>query len=68
MAARGKTAVAVVTEEFVPLAEIMARNMERPGLRLCVLPYPLDTRPEPEVRRIAQRFWGSLLQALGVPS
>lgn len=68
MAAQGKTAVAVVTEEFVPLAEIMARNMERPGLRLCVLPYPLDTRPEPEVRQIAHDFWLSLLESLGVPS
>ena len=68
MAAQGKTAVAVVTEEFVPLAEIMARNLERPGLRLCVLPYPLDTRPEPEVRQIALDFWQSLLDSLGVPS
>ncbi len=68
MAAQGKTAVAVVTEEFVPLAEIMARNMERPGLRLCVLPYPLDTRPEPEVREIAHDFWEQLLDSLGVPS
>ncbi len=66
MAAQGKTAVAVVTEEFVPLAEIMARNMERPGLRLCVLPYPLDTRPEPEVRQIAHDFWPTLLDSLGV--
>ena len=68
MAAQGKTAVAVVTEEFVPLAEIMARNLERPGLRLCVLPYPLDTRPEPEVRQIARDFWEQLLDSLGVPS
>ncbi len=68
MAARGKTAVAVVTEEFVPLAEIMARNLGRSGLRMCVLPYPLDTRPEPEVRRIAHDFWPSLLNSLGVPS
>lgn len=67
MAAQGKTAVAVVTEEFVPLAEIMSRNMERPGLRLCVLPYPLDTRPEPEVRQIAHDYWGQLLDSLGVP-
>ena len=68
MAAQGKTAVAVVTEEFVPLAEIMARNLERPGLRLCVLPYPLDTRPEPEVRQIAHDFWPTLLKSLGVPA
>lgn len=46
----------------------MSRNMERPGLRLCVLPYPLDTRPEPEVRQIAHDFWPTLLDSLGVPS
>jgi len=68
VAAQDKTAVAVVTEEFVPLAEIMARNLERSGLRLCVLPYPLDTRPEPEVRQIAHDFWPSLMDSLGVPS
>ena len=68
MAAQAKTAVAVVTEEFVPLAEIMARNMERPGLRLCVLPYPLDTRPESEVRQIARDHWASLMDSLGVPT
>ena len=67
MAAQGKTAVAVVTEEFEPLAEIMSRNMERPGLRLCVLPYPLDTRPEPDVRQIAHDYWEQLLDSLGVP-
>jgi len=68
VAAQGKTAVAVVTEEFVPLAEIVARNMARPGLRLCVLPYPLDTRTESEVRQIARDFWPPLLDSLGVPS
>ena len=46
----------------------MSRNMERPGLRLCVLPYPLDTRPEPEVRQIAHDFWQPLLDSLGVPT
>ena len=64
---RGKTAVAVVTEEFVPLAHTMAANAGHAALRVLVLPYPLDTRPEPEVREIGRRHYRSLLRALGVP-
>ena len=67
MASREKTAVVVVTQEFEALAERMAANAGRPGLRTLVLPYPLDTRPEEEVRTIAREHRGSLLRALGVP-
>ena len=63
---RGKTAVAVVTQEFEGLARTMAKNAGRSGLRLLVLPYPLDTLPEHEVRQIAKDHFGGLLQALGV--
>jgi hypothetical protein len=66
VADRGKTAVAVVTEEFETLAHAMAANAGRPSLRLCVLPYPLESRPEEEVRAIAREHFGSLLRALGV--
>jgi len=62
----GRTAVAVVTEEFEPLAHIMATNAGRSGLRVHVLPYPLDTRPEPEVREIARAHYRALLRTLGV--
>ena len=67
MASREKTAVVVVTQEFEALAERMAANAGRPGLRTLVLPYPLDTRPEEEVRTIARERHRSLLRALGVP-
>lgn len=67
MAGRGKAAVAVVTEEFEALAHTMAANAGWAGLRILVLPYPLDTRPEAEVRQIARQHYGSLLRALGVP-
>lgn len=67
MAARGKAAVAVVTQEFEGLAGTMAANAGRPGLRVHVLPYPLDTRPEEEVRAIAREHYRSLLRTLGVP-
>jgi len=65
VAARGKTAVAVVTEEFETLAHTMAENAGRPGLRVHVLPYPLETRTEAEVRAVAVEHWPLALAALG---
>lgn len=67
VAARGKTAVAVVTREFEALAHTMAANAGRSGLRVLALPYPLDTLPEREVREIARAHIRPLLRALGVP-
>jgi hypothetical protein len=66
-ATRGRTAVAVVTQEFEALAHTMAANAGRSGLRVHVLPYPLDTRPEEEVRAIARTHYGPFLRSLGVP-
>ena len=66
MADRGKTAVAVVTQEFEVLAQRMAANAGRAGLRVLVLPYPLESRSEDEVREIAIQHWPVLLDILGV--
>ena len=65
MAAGGKTAVAVVTAEFEALAHTMAANAGRSGLRVHVLPYPLDTLPEDDVRKIAIEHWPLVLETLG---
>jgi hypothetical protein len=62
---RGRAAVAVVTREFEALATSIAANAGRPGLRVLVLPYPLDTRPEHEVRAIAASHWPELLRTAG---
>ena len=62
----GKTAVAVVTSEFESIAQTMAANAGRSGLRLLVLPYPLDSRPEQEVREIAREHFRPLLRTLGM--
>jgi hypothetical protein len=62
----GKAAVAVVTQEFEALAHTMAANAGRPGLRIVTLPYPLETRPEEEVRRIAREHWRSFLRSVGL--
>jgi hypothetical protein len=66
VAGRGKTAVAVVTAEFEVLAHTMAANAGRPGLRVHVLPYPLETRSEADVRAVAAEHWPLVLATLGV--
>jgi len=65
VAATGKAAVAVVTAEFEVLAHTMAANAGRPGLRVHVLPYPLESLPEAEVRAVAREHWPRVLQTLG---
>lgn len=65
MAQRGTTAVVVVTEEFEALARTMAANAGRSGLRVHALPYPLETRPESEVRAIAIAHWPLVLATFG---
>lgn len=67
VASKGKAAVVAVTQEFESLAHTMAANAGRPRLRVHVLPYPLDTRPEEEVREIARASYRSLLRAFGLP-
>jgi hypothetical protein len=54
-----------VTQEFEVLAHRMAANAGRAGLRVHVLPYPLESKPEGDVRKIAQEHWPRLLETLG---
>ena len=54
-----------MTAEFESLAHTMAANAGRSGLRVHVLPYPLESRPEDEVREIARDHWERLLETLG---
>lgn len=54
-----------MTAEFEHLAHTMAANAGRAGLRVHVLPYPLESRPEAEVREIAREHWSLLLTTLG---
>jgi hypothetical protein len=68
VASRGKAAVVAVTQEFEALAHTMAANAGRGALRVHVLPYPLETRPEDEVRAIARQHYRPLLRAFGVPA
>lgn len=65
-AERGRSTVAVTTRHFEQLGRGIAAQKGRRGLRIHVLPYPLDTRPEAEVRQIARQHYPALLKRLGV--
>jgi hypothetical protein len=54
-----------VTAEFEHLAHTMAANAGRSGLRVHVLPYPLESRSEAEVREIARDHWPRLVETIG---
>lgn len=62
----GVPTVAIVTQQFKDLAATLAGLGGRPDLRLEVLPYPLDTLPEEEVRQIAKEHFAAAIAALGV--
>ncbi len=61
----GTPAVAVVTRVFENLARTAARAHGYPDLRLLVLPHPMESRPEAEVREIARAHFAELLALLG---
>ncbi len=58
-------AVAVVTASFEDLAYRMRDHNKHPDLNVMVLPYPLEDRPEDEVRQVARTFYPQLLDMLG---
>ena len=64
--AQAKPAVVVITDEFIRIAEQVARLKGHPNLRQLVLPYPLEGRPDEEVARIAEDAYPRLLAVLGV--
>ncbi len=58
--------VAVATDHFEELAGNLSRRGGRSGLRLHILPYPLDIRQKAEVHDIARDHYRSFLRTLGV--
>lgn len=67
-AAAGIPAAAVVTGNFEELGRNLARRGGRSGLRLHVLPYPLNERLEADVRQIALEHFPLALRTLGLHS
>jgi hypothetical protein len=57
-----------VTEVFENLARTAARAQGYPDLRMLVLPHPMESRPEAEVRALAAARFGELVGWLTEPS
>jgi hypothetical protein len=63
-----KPSVVVVTSEFETHARNMASFLGHADLAVLVLPYPLEARPDDELRAIAAEYWPKALELLGVAS
>jgi hypothetical protein len=63
---RERPVLAVVTEEFATHGRNMATHLGHGDLRVLVLPYPLEARPEPELLEIAADYYPQALDLLGV--
>ena len=66
-ATAGKPTVAIATRHFEQLAHALATRGGRSGLRVHVLPYPLDVLPKEQVDGIARDHYRPLLRTLGMP-
>jgi hypothetical protein len=62
---RGIPTVAIITRHFAELARNFARRAGEPDFPIFLLPYPLETRPESEVREIARAYLPRFLATLG---
>ena len=60
-----KPVVAIVTEEFEVHGHNVATHLGHGDLKVLVLPYPLEARPEEELRAIADEFYPQVLALLG---
>lgn len=67
-AATGIPTIAVATAHFEGLANNLAKRGGRSGLRLHILPYPLDILPKEQVNDIARDHYRSFLRNFGVRS
>jgi hypothetical protein len=63
----GVPAAVVVTEVFENLGRTAARAQGYPELRMLVVPHPLESRPEAEVRAIAGARFEELIGLLVAP-
>ena len=64
-AATGIPTLAVATRNFEDFAHEIAARGGRSGLRVQVLPYPLNERERDEVMQVADSHFAQMLQALG---
>jgi hypothetical protein len=62
---KGKPVAAAICEEFVTHARTTASFLGHPELKVLVLPYPLETRPESELQAIAEQYYPRFLTLVG---
>lgn len=60
-----RPAIVAVTEEFAQHAHNMANHLGHKNLKVLVLPYPLEARPEDELKKIAFEYYPKFLEMLG---
>lgn len=60
-----KPVVCVICDEFLVHGRTLATVMGHPNLKILVLPFPLEARPDDELREIATRFYPEMLKLLG---
>jgi hypothetical protein len=63
---RERPVIAVVTEEFATHGHTMAKHLGHGDLGVLVLPYPLEARPDDELRAISAEYYPRALELLGV--
>ncbi len=63
---RERPVIAVVTDEFATHGHNMARHLGHGDLRILVLPYPLEARPEDELLAISAEAYPQALDLLGI--
>lgn len=64
----GIPTVAVATKNFEDFSHTLATRGGRSGLRVHVLPYPLNELVKSEVNAIGEQYYDGLLDVMGVPS
>jgi len=67
-ASKGIPTTAVCTQNFVDLSRALARRGGRSGLRLHVLPYPLNECERAEVDAVARNHIDGIMETMGISS
>jgi hypothetical protein len=62
---RGFPTVFVATTHFERLARVLSGEGGWADIRMAILPYPLEGKPEEEIRQIAREAYPSLLASMG---
>ena len=64
-AASGMPTIAICTQNFEELGHTLARRGGRSGLRIHILPHPLNEREQGDVESVARAHYAPMLEAFG---